>query len=380
MKIGIMFPEVGVAPGHERNVSAHVQIPLKTAELLTGNGHEVHLITTQSDFLPTLPAFMPTNCSMHILPDGRMRHIPGIEAPTSGYRPLELLRQLMQLRALTKIHELDFLHLFGFERMMRLAGLLNFILPSTPVVATVFGQRPNPRFRQLYRRIDRIASATSYMQEAWATIGNQVTHTPHGILRDFETELTEEAIHPSARNRVLFWREASHRGGGDLCVKAFNKLAPKFPHFEFTFAVRRTAAEVPGLEDLEREHTNVRIFRFPYPEGISLARLLAESICVVLPFRSVTINPQLAVAESLSTGTAVVTTDVNSLPELVRDGITGAIVPSDDAESLSTAIAKLLSDPTQTAAMGARAKQEFAANWNWKVYLERLEQMYKSLQ
>ncbi len=375
MKIGIVLTRIGVEPGYEHNVSGHVQIPLRTAELLQARGHEVHIIATQTPEQSALPACMPSGCELHLIEEGRRRNVIG-ERYQNGYRPLKLIQQLWQTRQLAKTLDLDVLHLFGFERMVRLAGVLKLIGVRSKVVATVLGRTPASYCSWVYRRVDEIITATESVRQAWLSTGAKVTQAPHGILRDLSEELQQSAATHIKRHRVLFWREASVLGGGDLCLAAFEKLAPRFPGIEFNFAIRKTAAEVPGIDEAAAHHDNIVVHRFPYQNGVDLAKLMTESICVVLPFKNCTIQPQLAVAESLAMNVPVVSSNIHSIPELVIDGQSGLVVPFGDVDALAHAVERLLSDEELALQLQQDAAQLFHAKWNWDNYAQSLDQAY----
>lgn len=60
-----------------------------------------------------------------------------------------------------------------------------------------------------------------------------------------------------------------------------------------------------------------------------------------------------SVLEAMAMGRPVVTTDVPGCRETVCDGVTGLLVPVRDPVALATAIARLLDNPAEAAAMGA---------------------------
>ena len=68
----------------------------------------------------------------------------------------------------------------------------------------------------------------------------------------------------------------------------------------------------------------------------------------------------LAVLEAMLAGLPVVAANVSSLPELVVDGETGVLVPTDDAAALATGVARALESPALGEAGRARARREFS--------------------
>jgi len=71
----------------------------------------------------------------------------------------------------------------------------------------------------------------------------------------------------------------------------------------------------------------------------------------------------LSVLEAMATGLPVVATHCGGLPEVVRDGVTGDLVPPGEASQLAQRIRALLGEPGRRAAYGRageqRARQEF---------------------
>ncbi len=69
----------------------------------------------------------------------------------------------------------------------------------------------------------------------------------------------------------------------------------------------------------------------------------------------------LALLEAMLAGLPVVATNVSSIPEIVVDGETGLLVPSDDATALAGAVTRVLDDPGNYGERGrARACAEFS--------------------
>jgi glycosyltransferase involved in cell wall biosynthesis len=97
----------------------------------------------------------------------------------------------------------------------------------------------------------------------------------------------------------------------------------------------------------------------------------------VVALSSITESFPNAVLEAMAAGRAVVATRVGGVPELVRDGETGWLVPPRDAQAMARRIIELAGSPSQRQAMGqagrALAVREFSP-WRMK---ERLEGYYE---
>jgi glycosyltransferase involved in cell wall biosynthesis len=69
----------------------------------------------------------------------------------------------------------------------------------------------------------------------------------------------------------------------------------------------------------------------------------------------------LALLEAMLAAKPVVATNVSSIPEIVRDGETGMLVPPDDSAALASAVGHVLDDPADYGERGrARAQSEFS--------------------
>jgi len=149
--------------------------------------------------------------------------------------------------------------------------------------------------------------------------------------------------------------------GLELLVTAFGLLADDRPDLDLEFvgsgpaedALRALVGEL-GLEDRVR-------FRGPlaFPD---VQAALRRSTALVLPRRidESSDEPPTVLLEALLCGTAVVTTDVLSLPALARYGETALLVAPHDAAGLAVAVLAVVDEPA-TASARSTATPEFSA-------------------
>ena len=89
-------------------------------------------------------------------------------------------------------------------------------------------------------------------------------------------------------------------------------------------------------------------------------------------------NP-LSVMEAMAAGLPVVSTGVGGVPELVREGETGLLVPSEDAGALAQAMQALVDDPVRRQAMGEAARRHAVAHFDIRHTVRGYEQLYERL-
>jgi glycosyltransferase involved in cell wall biosynthesis len=89
-------------------------------------------------------------------------------------------------------------------------------------------------------------------------------------------------------------------------------------------------------------------------------------------------NP-MSVMEAMAAGLPVVSTAVGGVPELVREGETGLLVPSEDTGALAQAIQALVDNPARRQAMGAAARQHAVASFDIRHTVRGYEQLYEAL-
>jgi glycosyltransferase involved in cell wall biosynthesis len=103
------------------------------------------------------------------------------------------------------------------------------------------------------------------------------------------------------------------------------------------------------------------------------AGILGHLDVLVLPSRQEPFGT--VVAEAMAAGTPVVATRVDGLPELVEDGVTGALVEPGDTAALAVAVLQVLE---RRAEMGAAARER-AARFGADVYADRVEDLLMQL-
>lgn len=110
-----------------------------------------------------------------------------------------------------------------------------------------------------------------------------------------------------------------------------------------------------------------------------------KALCVVLPSVHETVFgehyaiPELlgiVLLEGMACGAPAIVTDVCSLPEVVEDGVTGFVVPPNDAGALRNKIRWLRDHPIEAARMGVAARQRVLDLFTWNRVVDRCLEAY----
>ena len=175
--------------------------------------------------------------------------------------------------------------------------------------------------------------------------------------------------------RVLFLGRIEAAKGTAELIEAVALLAPRFPQLRLVLggsgdldAFRQAAAargveeriELPGWLDAQArdaELARASVFCLPsHAEGLPMALL-----------------------EAMAAGKAVAASTVGGIPELVRDGENGLLVPPRDGAALAAALARLLGDEELCRQLGARARATVEDGYSTQSVCGRLAAIYNDL-
>lgn len=200
--------------------------------------------------------------------------------------------------------------------------------------------------------------------------------------------------------RVVFVGRLSPEKGVHILIDAFKLIAHKWPDVKLVIigpdeinppelvvhisddphlqdlhplfdsaAYRNVLSEcIKGIEDRVEFVGNL-------PHGPALVDYYRSGdVCV---FPSIWDEPfGMPVVEAMACGSPVITTTGGAYPELVNEGVTGLMVPKNQAEPLAGAIDTLLSDAHLRRQMGIAGRKKAVEQYSWDVLSKRLMSLY----
>jgi len=375
MRIGIFVTAAFTESRFIDAISGHVQIPLMTAKLLAEAGYNVTLVTTKPKDSYVLPKEISAKVSIRII-----EHASKLW-PERGIEKRKLLKQMFQLLSFFRKDSFDIIHFFGSTNVGLALSFLKylgatssaFFTPIKPLPADISGLKRKAARLLAFRRIDKVVASTDYVRDNWGLLLGQSK-----VATLYPGPMKEVPVEPEYRScdSVLFWRNADYKNGADLAMDAFAKLAPNYPNIRFVFSVRPNDVLEDDLLNLKNNVPNIEVYIYPYKDGITIASLMKKSLFVVQPFRSLSINPQMSILETLYSGTPVIASNIESNPELIQDNENGLLIPPDDKNALAGAIEKLLNNSELLEKMTRTVNVKTRLKWNWKTYKKGLFEEY----
>jgi glycosyltransferase involved in cell wall biosynthesis len=178
-----------------------------------------------------------------------------------------------------------------------------------------------------------------------------------------------------AGGRMVFVGTDWKRKGLDVLIQATARLAARDP--ALSLVVIGPDASDPELFAAIRQAGIERCVKLVgrAPREL-LARYLWHSDLFVLPSRREALG--VAVLEGMAASLPVVATTVGGIPEIVRDGSEGRLVPADHVEALSGAIEELLGDTDLRLRMRSAAVRR-AEEFGLDAMISRLRASYASV-
>lgn len=130
----------------------------------------------------------------------------------------------------------------------------------------------------------------------------------------------------------------------------------------------RAQAQHLGLEDCV-EFLGFRADVFAVVEGLNI---LVHASTTGEPFGQVII-------EGMALGKPVVATNGGGVPEIVVEGVTGYLVPMNDADAMTNAVLDLLQDPDRAQAMGQAGYERVQECFTIELTVKRVEAIYDEI-
>ncbi len=262
-----------------------------------------------------------------------------------------------------------------------------------PLVLTAHNVWDDSKFIALSRiRWDRVIAVSNFIEHELVGLGYPaeiITTIHHGIAGE-QFKITDKLIawrkYPVLKNRRVIFHPARMglAKGSGVAVKAFRLIRQKFPDALLVLAgtkniidwgeyQQKEIAYIIQLLDLFGLRRDVLIDQ--YPVDFIAAMYAAAEICV---YPSIFSEPfGLVMLESMAAGKPIVVSRSGGMPEIIKPGINGLLVPPNDYRALARSVVRLLEKPKLAQTLGRQGFRMFHQKFTLDPMVAEIERVYQ---
>jgi len=222
-----------------------------------------------------------------------------------------------------------------------------------------FSEREKTRWieleRQAFQRASHILTRSDLVRDSivkdYGLSPNRVTTVGAGLNLPVVPHVIQRSERPPT---ILFIGKEFFRKGGDILLRAFAMARSVFPDARLLLMTKQppTGLSLEGVEIVP-----------PTWDRAVVSALYRRSDIFVLPSRLETWGDVLL--EAMSFGLPCIGVKGQAMEEIIRDGVTGILVPSEDTNALAAALVKLLRDRDFRERLGAAGRQRLENLFTW---------------
>ncbi|MFL5619927.1 MAG: N-acetyl-alpha-D-glucosaminyl L-malate synthase BshA [Gemmatimonadaceae bacterium] len=345
---------------------------------LAQRGHEIHFITYQQPF--RLPSFLP-RIYFHEVDVGRY--------PLFEYPPYDLALAV-RMHEVVLAHRLDLLHVHYAIPHATSAWMAREMLaqtrPDIKVLTTLHGTDitivgQDPSFHAITKfsieKSNGLTAVSKYLRDE--------TQSVFGCAA-CRIDVIPNFIDPAVYDRARYEPQLREQVNGDKVLMHISNFRAVKRVRDVVGIYARVAKEVPSVLvmvgdgperiDAEQEARRLgvqdRVFFLGKLEAV--APLLASADLFLIPSQSESFG--LSALEALATGVPVVGSRAGGLPEVVRDGETGALCAVGDVEGMARAAIDLLTDDDRWRTMSTLAQADARKRFSLDQIVRQYEDFY----
>jgi colanic acid/amylovoran biosynthesis glycosyltransferase len=192
----------------------------------------------------------------------------------------------------------------------------------------------------------------------------------------------ERGLAPGQAVKLLTISRLVEKKGVEYGIRAVGQLVARGRDVRYTIVgdgpLRRTLEEL-----IERLELGERVSLAGPRDHDAVHEALAWAHIAVAPSVTSRDGDQegipVSLMEAMAMGMPVVSTVHSGIPELVRDGVTGRLVPERDVDALAGALADLIDHPETWPAMGRAARQHVVEHFAIAALNDRLVAQFREL-
>ena len=370
-------------------IDTYISVP--ESPLRAGAEKQLYLLASSLNpekFRPIIVQLSP-DTSFQVA-SGNLEGLELFHFPTGKLYSLNGLRQINHLLSLTKNKKVDMIHTF-FEKS-EVMGWLAMRLSGTPVWITSrrdLGFKRKKIYDKIFRMTSKdckkcIANCNAVREQAI-----QQENLPPGKIEVIYNGLDLSEYQQTLKNESLR-EELGVVNGVPLVGLIANFNFEIKGHIYFLGSAKKILEKVPNAkfvlvgdgalrlryEEVARE-LNIKKDVYFLGKRTDVPAIISSLDVSVLS--STNEGFSNVIMESMAAGKPVVATNVGGSKEMIKDGITGYLVPPADSNAMANAIMDLLKSPEKAVAMGGMGRKVVQEKFTVETMVKKYEELYFSL-
>lgn len=296
--------------------------------------------------------------------------------------PFFMIFGMISARKFAKNNDFDLIHVH-FPFPLALFGIAMKRVSKKPLVMTCHGSevnmaKKNPVFRRIFKWMleyaDSVTVNSTFMKnEVEKIIPNKnIEIIPMGAgigdISDKSTEKKEQ----KTRTIILFVGRLIEWKGTKYLIDSVRLLDPG----KFELHIAGDGPERGNLEKTAPEN----VFFHGYQTGKNLEELYQNADVFVLPSivddAGYTEGLGTVLLEAANFAIPSIGTNVGGIPDIIKDGETGILVPQKDPWAISEAVKRLAEDRALCRELTENARKHLRDNFSWEVITEKFFEIY----
>lgn len=308
------------------------------------------------------------------------------------FSPIYTFKRYKDLKSIFKKKNVGLIHarfgttgtkLLGVKKKLKLPMLTSFHgfdLPSNKRTRKKYGKK----MKQLFKKGELFTATSKNMKRILVKYGcpkkKIIVH--HSGIDVNHFAFKARKMPKDNKIYILSVGRLVEKKGMDYLIKAFHKLRKKYPHVYL-----RIAGDGELRKKLKRQVRRLRLKN----RVTFLGELTHEEVAkemqkchffVLASHKDRNGNQEgipNVIKEAMASGMPVISTRHAGIPELVKDGKSGYLVPEKNSKALYKAMVKLIRHPEKWEKMGKAGREIVEESFNMDKQIEKLEAIYKRL-
>lgn len=285
------------------------------------------------------------------------------------------------------MHYFSPVHSGTLEEMARAKGI--------PVILTAHNVWDDLLFLELTLKINwsHIIAVSHFIKKELIGVGyddRKITVIHHGIdTRIFRPNINTDKIrrkYPQLKGKKVIFHPAriGLAKGADVSIKALNIIRRRVSDVILVLAGTKNIIDWAETQQKDIAYFVNLIKHFGLEKNVLIDAFSLEEMAQIYGLASVCVYPStvgepfgLTMLEALSSEKPMIVTNSGGMPEIIRDGINGFVVPVKDFEVLASRVIQLLADDRLRIRLGYTGREMVKAHYTEDVVTKNTLELYR---